>query len=152
QGPRDDLAGPFGDRKPAEVGRLYPPPLRAVVAADDLARGAGRESAEEVDQDVVIAYPPVVVADDPLEHLAHRPRLDDEAGLLAHLALDGGAKRLARLDGAAGERPLPRVGRVAAPGEEHQVPVEHHGADADDGAQRVLAVAHGPPVATGQPD
>ena len=56
------------------------------------------EPAQIVDQHEVILHPPLVVEHDAIEHLDHRADLDDEAGLLEHLARDRGLERLADLD------------------------------------------------------
>jgi hypothetical protein len=75
-----------------------------------------------------------------------------QAGLLAHLALDGRGHRLPGLDPTAGHRPQPAAGLVA-PADQQQpaAGVEHHRTDAGDHRQGVVGGGRHDPHGTHAP-
>src|SRR5262249_26518600 len=74
----------------------------------------------------------------------HVDDADLDPALLADLALDGLAGRLAELDQAAGQAPLAERRRLAAAHQQHPVLVEDDGADTDPRIVRGLAAHAGP--------
>src|SRR3989441_11114190 len=86
-----------------------------------------------------------LVAHDALHDAGAARHPDREAALLGNLARHRLARRLAEVHEPAGEAPLARGGRLAAPDEQHTALVENDCTDADPRVLRILA-AHARPV------
>src|SRR5439155_1040211 len=80
-----------------------------------------------------------LVAHDALHDAGDGPHPDREATLLGNLTRHRLARRLAEVHEPAGEAPLARGGRLAAPDEQHAALAEDNRADADPRVLRVLA-------------
>src|SRR2546430_9759927 len=127
------------------------PPRSTLFPYTTLFRSAARHEArglrkrEVVHEDVMIPNAARLVAHDALHDAGDGPHPDREATLLGNLTRHRLARRLAEVHEPAGEAPLARGGRLAAPDEQHAALVEDNRADADPRVLRVFA-AHARPA------
>src|SRR6059036_2155013 len=118
-------------------------PLRvAGVATRHDIHGVGIR--QVVHQHVMISDAARVVLHDAVERPRHVDDLDLDPAFFHDLARDGLARGFAELDQTAGQAPLAKRGRLAAPHQQHLVLVQDDGADADPGIVRILAAHAGP--------
>ena len=120
----------------AEVLGAHPGRVADVGAGAQI---AAHRLAEVVEQDVVVANPIGVVADDAFEGINQSEDTDFESGFLEQFARNSFPEGFADFDGAAGDGPLPRQGVVPALDKEHGAVADNHAANSDDGAFRVFA-------------
>src|SRR6516162_9758119 len=85
-----------------------------------------------------------VIVHDAIDDAGHVDDADLDPALLADLAHDGLAGRLAELDQAAGQAPLAERRRLAATHQQHLVLVQDDGTDTDPRVVRVFAAHAGP--------
>ena len=74
-----------------------------------------------------------------IERFNDRADLDVEAGFLAYLPARGVGERFAKIEQAAGQRPLPFAGLVRAADDQRAAVAHHHRTDADHRVRRVFS-------------
>ena len=137
----DDRGGLLRQLVLRELGRLGEHGLGHIRSGLQL---SANRPAQIVDEHEVIKDAALLVSRDPIEYFNHRTDLDGEAGFLGHLPSDTRFERLAGLDRAAGNAPLPGQRLEAALHQHHAALVHDDRADADMRTIGIRAVAHSP--------